>query len=71
MLYENQHSTDQYTEPTELVDEIEAILEKVCVSRDNFLQNKLKIFHFKNEIPIRQLFALYAINKISTVANSK
>ena len=36
-----------------------------------FDQNGTVIFKHKNKIPVRQLFALYAINKISSTANSK
>jgi hypothetical protein len=29
------------------------------------------VFKYKEKIPVRQFFALYAINKISTIANEK
>lgn len=70
-LYEAQHSTDEYKNPSELVNEIETILEKIVVDKDIFIQNENKIFKFKNEVPVSQLYALYAINKISSIANSK
>jgi DNA (cytosine-5)-methyltransferase 1 len=66
-MYEEQRSRGQYKEPTELVDDICSILEGVV--SDNFIQDKTTIFEHKKEIPVRQLFALYAINKISTIAN--
>lgn len=69
-LYEAQKSTERYKNPTELVNELKIILDKIGVENDIFTQNEHKIFQFKNEVPLSQLYALYAINKISTIANS-
>lgn len=66
-MYEEQRSQGRYKEPTELVDDVCAILKNIAP--DNFIQNGITIFEHKKEIPVRQLFALYAINKISTIAN--
>jgi DNA (cytosine-5)-methyltransferase 1 len=69
-MYEKQKSLLKYKEPTELVDEIPAILEKLQVSDQTLKQGRIKIFIHKDDIPIKQLFALYAINKISTLTNN-
>ena len=68
-LYEQQKSSRKYTEPTELVDSVNKIIEKLNIEEIDFDQKKHKIFKYKEKIPVKQLFALYAINKISTIAN--
>ena len=70
-MYENQKSIGKYKEPTELVNEIGNILSSVKVKNEKIIQGKTKIFKYKDEIPTKQLFALYAINKISSIANLK
>lgn len=69
-LYEIQKSEGPYKEPTELVDEVAMLLKKLKVSNDSIKQAELKPFHFKEEVPVKQFFALYAINLITTIANS-
>jgi DNA (cytosine-5)-methyltransferase 1 len=34
-------------------------------------QKELIVFKYKDKVPVKQYFALYAINKISTIANNK
>lgn len=70
-MYEIQKSVDSLLEPTALVEEVKSIIDKVRVKENQFLQNEIKIFKEKSIVPLKQLFALYAINKIATVANSK
>ncbi len=68
-MYEKQISQNSFKEPTELIEEISTIMEKVRVPDEEIIQTKNKIFSYKERIPAKQLFALYAINKISSVAN--
>jgi DNA (cytosine-5)-methyltransferase 1 len=68
-LYELQKSSEKYTEPTELVDLIQEIIHKLNIENVEVEQKKLKVFKHKEKVPVKQLFALYAINKISTIAN--
>ncbi len=68
-LYEQQKSTKRYTEPTELVDLIQEVIDKLKIENVEVEQKKLKVFKHKEKIPLKQFFALYAINKISTIAN--
>ncbi len=68
-MYEIQKSIGQFKEPTELVDEINNILSKLNIENTNIKQNESNIFIYKKEVPIKQLFVLYAINKISSTAN--
>lgn len=68
-LYEVQKSNSKYTEPTELVDSIQEFIEKLNIENIEVDQNRIKVFKYKDKIPVKQFFALYAINKISTIAN--
>ena len=67
-LYEVQKSNSKYTEPTELVDSIQELIEKLNIEVN---QNIIKVFEYKDNVPVKQFFALYAVNKISTIANLK
>lgn len=69
--YELQVSNCSISEPTELVEEIASILNQIKFEQSEFEQNETIIFKHKKKVPIRQLFALYAINKISSTANKK
>jgi DNA (cytosine-5)-methyltransferase 1 len=68
-LYEVQKSNSKYTEPTELVDLIQELIEKLDIEKAEVEQNRIKVFKYKDKVPVKQFFALYAINKISTIAN--
>lgn len=68
-LYELQKSNSKYIEPTELVDSIQELIEKLNIENIEVEQNQLKVFKHKDKVPVKQLFALYAINKVSTIAN--
>jgi DNA (cytosine-5)-methyltransferase 1 len=70
-LYETQKSNSKYTEPTELVDSIQELIENLNIENIEVEQNKNKVFKHKDKVPVKQFFALYAINKISTIANKK
>lgn len=68
-LYELQKSSNRYTEPTELVDLVQEIINKLKIENVEVEQQKIKIFKHKEKVPLKQFFALYAINKISSIAN--
>ena len=70
-MYEKQIPINNLEQPTELVDQIQEILDKVKCPDILFEQNGTVVFTEKNKIPLKQLFSLYAINKISTIANQK
>lgn len=70
-LYELQNSNTKYTEPTELVDSIQELIEKLRIENIEVEQRKPKIFKHKDKVPVKQFFALYAINKICSIANNK
>jgi len=68
-LYDAQKLNSKYTGPTELVDSIQELIEKLNIEKTKVDQNRIKIFKYKDKVPVSQFFALYAINKISTKAN--
>lgn len=70
-MYEQQRSQDGYREPTELIDEVKRMLDNISLEENTFEQKDVIIFSHKKDIPIKQLFALYAVNKISSIANQK
>lgn len=70
-LYELQKSSTKYSEPTELVDSVKQLIDKLNLENVEIEQKKLRIFEHKDKVPLKQFFALYAINKISTIANGK
>lgn len=70
-LYEQQKSDSKLTEPTELVDTIQEKLNELTLDSEEIKQTKIKVFKYKDTVPVKQLFALYAINKISSIANNK
>lgn len=69
-LYEKQKSNGRYVEPTELVDQVQEFIQRLNILNETLKQGKNRIFIHKEEVPIKQVFALYAINKISTIANT-
>jgi DNA (cytosine-5)-methyltransferase 1 len=68
-LYELQISSTRHLEPTELVDLVQEIIDELKIENVEIEQKKLIVFKHKEKIPVKQFFALYAINKISTIAN--
>lgn len=68
-LYELQKSSITHTEPTELVDLVQEIINKLNIENLEIEQKELIVFKHKEKVPLKQFFALYAINKISTIAN--
>jgi len=70
-MYEIQSSKSNFLEPTLLVEKVANIIEGLKIEDKIFDQGKENIFKDKKAVPLKQLFALYAINKITTIANSK
>lgn len=69
-LFEIQQPDGLYLPPNELIDELFNIISKLNIS-DVFEQTETIIFKNKKVVPVKQLFALYAINKICTTTNEK
>jgi len=69
-MYETQRSFDGYLEPTELIEEVARIATRFDPDQENFDQENECIFN-KQIVPKRQLLALYAVNKIASIANDR
>jgi DNA (cytosine-5)-methyltransferase 1 len=67
-MYEKQKSLNGFLEPTKLVEEVSKIVARFDKKNELFIQNKFKIFD-KEVVPKKQLYALYALNKIISIAN--
>lgn len=70
-MYEKQVSVDNLKEPTALIDEVAEIIEKVSCPSSVYEQTDKVVFKNKPIVPVKQVFALYAVNKISSIANNK
>lgn len=70
-MYEVQRPMDIYLEPTILVEKVGEIINSFKIENENFDQQTKVVFKNKGAVPLKQLFALYAINKIATIANDK
>jgi DNA (cytosine-5)-methyltransferase 1 len=68
LMYELQKSNGQYLEPTELIEAVASLIQDLDV-REEFKQDEITVFRKKESVPVKQIFALYAINKISSFAN--
>ena len=69
-MYESQKSYKGLLEPTQLVDEIAKIINEFDNSNEMYKQVETIIFK-KQTVPKKQLYALYALNKIISIANKK
>lgn len=69
-MYEMQHSESELLEPTILIEEVADIIGMLKVDHEKFIQKENIIFKDKQVVPVKQLFALYAINKITSIANN-
>ena len=69
-MYEIQISKERFLEPTELVEEIGKIIDSLKIENKEFIQDSgAKVFKNKKAVPLKQVLALYAINKVTTIAN--
>jgi len=70
-LYENHTNQRKHKNPISLIEEISDIIDRMKIENLTFNQNGTKVFKHKDSVPLKQLFALYAINKLSSIANEK
>ena len=68
-MHEEQYNIRNYLEPFKLIKEVSKIIDEF--SFDEPLCTQTNIFKSKSIVPKKQLLALYAVNKISTIANRK
>lgn len=69
-MYENKSSIQEFYDPVRLIDEVKSIIGKFDSNNEMFVQSDNRIFK-KDKVSKKQLYALYAINKIVTTTNSK
>lgn len=69
-MYETHQSKGKYIEPVELVDSVAKLIDSFEMKEPNFEQDGKRLFK-KASIPKKQVMALYAINKICSVANGE
>jgi len=67
-MYEEQQNIGDYLEPTAIVEYVGELINTLVFKESVFKQNDIKIFN-KDTVPKKQLFALYALNKVVTIAN--
>lgn len=70
-LYEKNLNQGGLSNPTELVNDLTKIIQNLKINEKYVSNKEVNIFKYKEKIPASQIFALYAINKIVTIANSK
>jgi DNA (cytosine-5)-methyltransferase 1 len=70
-MYEEQIGFKNLLEPTELVEKVNEIITRIKFKNSHLIQNGMVVFENKDKIPMSQVFALYVINKIATIANKK
>jgi DNA (cytosine-5)-methyltransferase 1 len=70
-MYETRKSLNEYLEPTLLINKVKCIIDDLETGNAILIQGGNKIFRGKENIPLKQFFALYAINKIASIANEK
>ena len=68
-MYEENKSIDGFFEPKELIKKVSDLIEKHDLKKEIYTQGKVKIFD-KELVYKRQLYALYALNKIISITNS-
>jgi len=68
-LFENQTQIGSKKDPTELIEELKTIINSL-VEDEVIDKKKVNAFKFKTKIPMKQVLALYATNKIASIANS-
>lgn len=69
-MYEKQASVKEYYEPIKLIEVVKNLVEEFDPNNEFFIQGDNKIFK-KDKVSKKQLYSLYAINKIATVTNNK
>ncbi|MBN8664058.1 MAG: DNA cytosine methyltransferase [Chitinophagales bacterium] len=65
-MYENQKSNGKLLEPSKLIEEVARIINNLKIDNEEYIQKESNVFKEKHVVPLKQLYALYAINKISS-----
>jgi DNA (cytosine-5)-methyltransferase 1 len=67
-MYEAQQDNGDFINPIDLIDEVGTLIESIDIKENGFDQDGKEIF-LKRSVPVKQVMALYAINKICSIAN--
>jgi len=67
--YELRITSGHYLEPTELIEEVARLINGLEIEGAIFSQEDNVVFMGKKNVPLKQLYALYAINRITSIAN--
>lgn len=70
-LYELQSAANGFLDPTELVERLGRIIDRMKLKQPLFQQNGTVFFERKKSVPTKQLFALYGLCRIASKANSE
>lgn len=70
-LFEKQTEIGGKKDPTELIEDLKKIIDSLVQDVETVDSSQIKIFKYKDKIPLKQVFALYGTNKIVSIANSK
>jgi DNA (cytosine-5)-methyltransferase 1 len=69
-LHEAQQGQDGYVTPAELLERVTELVDAISFTEKDIQFDDQRVFQ-KEVVPKKQVFALYAINKICTVANER
>ena len=70
-MYEEQRAFKNLLEPTTLVERVNKIINEIKFENKKYKQHDKNVFKNKSIVPMSQVFALYAINIIASIANKK
>lgn len=69
-LFEKQTEIAGKKDPTELIEDLKKIIDSLINDEMTIDNDKVNVFKHKAKIPMKQVFALYGTNKITSIANS-
>lgn len=70
-LFEEQVSEGKYANPVRIIDDLRDLINELQVSGLLVQNGSIQPFPSKNSVPVKQLYALYAICRITSLANRK
>lgn len=69
-MYEQQKCENGKREPTQLMDDLKKIINDIGIDDKIYNQDQSNtIFKFKDNVPVKQILALYGVNKIASLTN--
>ena len=70
-LHDDQNNKGKFLKPFDLIESVKILIDKIEFKEKDYYQTYKRIIKAKEVVPKKQILALYAINKITTIANSK